>query len=102
MGLGSGGGSVLTGSWEVGVGVRFKTGVAVFLGCPVAVLSAGGWVDVAGSSPVQGKVGVGVGLRVTNAMPPGRPVSGGEFIPSKSWMISNPMAGTETGISSTP
>lgn len=106
VGSGSCGGVVLTGCWAVGVGVRCKAGVAVFLAWLVGVLSPGippAGVEVEGKDPVQGSVGVGVGLYgVTSAIPPGLPVSGGRLTPSKSWMISSPITGTETGISSTP
>ena len=87
--LGSCGGLVSTGSWEVGVDicVRFTVGVAVFLGRSVGLLSSATpapGVEVDGRAPVNGRVGVGVG--VTSAMLPGLPVSGGTLIPSKSWM----------------
>ena len=103
--LGSCGGLVSTGSWEVGVDVcvRFTMGVAVFFGRSVGLLPPGNpdpGVAVNGRAPGNGSVGVGVG--VTSAMLPGLPVSGGTLTPSKSWMISRPMAGTDIGISSTP
>ena len=104
--LGPWGGLVFTGSPEVAVGVRIYVAVTVCPGCSVGGFSPGGispGVDVAGGSPTNRKVGVGVGSAgVTRAIPPDRPVSGGRAIPSKSWMISNPIAGTDTGISSTP
>jgi hypothetical protein len=69
-----GGGSVTYGSRGVGVGVgeRLTTGVEVFLGSFVAVLSPGSGttdVEVPGKVPDQGNVGVGVGISgVTKAI----------------------------------
>ena len=71
---GSRGGSVPIGTWYVGVGVgvRFTTGVDVFLGSFVAVLSPGSvapGVELPGKVPDQGSVGVGEGISgVTNAI----------------------------------
>ena len=90
----------------VGVGERTTPGVAVSTGLLVGLLSPGSvflGVGAPGKVPSSDDVGVGEGkFGVTSAIPAGLPVSGGWFMPSKSWRISNPIAGTETGISSTP
>lgn len=90
----------------VGVARLPPSGVEVSRGSLVAVVPPGSapWgVSEAGELPLQGSVGVGEGeAGVANAISTGRPVSGGWFNPSKSWMISRPITGTGTGISSTP
>lgn len=90
----------------VGVCERIAAGVADSRCSLVGVLPAGSLasgVEVQTSVPLHGNVGVGEGnLGVTKAISAGLPVSGGAFIPNKSWMISKPIAGTDTGISSTP
>jgi hypothetical protein len=91
---------------EVGVGERTRSGVGVVVGSLVGLLSSG-WVTSGTGvlSPVEiaSAVGVGDGISgVICAMPAGPPVSGGGFIPIKSCRISRPIAGTETGSSSTP
>ena len=92
--------SVPVGTAGVDVGVWLVTGVADAEGGLVAVPPVGGEIDV---PPTKGSAAVGVGVGdETRATPSARPVSGGSLTPSKSWMISRPMAGTETGISSTP
>jgi hypothetical protein len=90
----------------VGVATLPPPGGEVSRGSLVAVVPPGSapWgVSVAGGLPLQGSVGVGEGEPgVAKAISTGRPVSGGWSIPSKSWMISSPITGTGTGISSTP
>ncbi|MBE9474676.1 MAG: hypothetical protein IMY85_07270 [Chloroflexi bacterium] len=89
-------------AWVVGNGVADCPGplVAVALSKLFAV-----GVSVKEISPMKDKVGVGVGdgsLGVIIAISGNPPVSRGSSIPSKSWMISRPIAGTGRVISSTP
>jgi hypothetical protein len=104
--VGSWGGLVATGATSVGVGVRTTAGGTVLVALLVGVLTLGvalPGVDVAGRLPAENSVGVGVGEDgVTCAILSRLPVSGGRLTPSRSWIISNPIAGTDTGISSTP
>jgi hypothetical protein len=91
---------VAAGPPRVGVDVALVTGVADEPAGLVAVLSRGGEIDV---PPADCKVAVGVGLEDgASATPSGRVISEGVLTPSKSWMISSPIAGTDTGISSIP
>ena len=79
--------------------------VAVERGLSVAVGSTGislVAVPVDGRNPPEVAVGVGVGVPgVITAISGAPPVSGGLFIPSKSLIMSRPIAGTERKISST-
>lgn len=91
---------VAAGAAGVGVEVSLAAGVADETGGLVAVTPGGGDTGV---PPEEGSEAVGVGVGDgTSATPSGRSVPGGVFTPSKSWMISRPIAGTERGISSTP
>lgn len=104
--VGDCGGRVFAGELGVGVAVFLAVGVGLDLLGLVGVISPGfssSGAPVGNTEPGAGKVGVDVGLLgVIWAMPLGLPVSGAGLTPSKSSRISNPMAGTDSGISSTP
>ena len=104
--LGDCGGWVFSGELAVGVGKILDVAVAVGLLGFVGVVSPGfspPGALVGNTEPGAVGVGVKVGLMgVIRAMLLGLPVLGAGFTPNKSWRISNPMAGTDSGISSTP
>ena len=104
--VGAAGGKVFAGELDVGVAEFLAVGVAVGLMGFVGVICAGfssSGAPVGTTAPGAAKVGVEVGLLgVIWAMPSGLPISGAGLTPSKSSRISNPIAGTDSGISSTP